>query len=34
MADDRRFAFAGIWDRWKHPAGDALKSYALVTTAQ
>jgi putative SOS response-associated peptidase YedK len=32
MADDRPFAFAGLWDKWKDSAGNVLESYALVTT--
>jgi putative SOS response-associated peptidase YedK len=32
MADERAFAFAGIWDRWKK--GEVrIKSCAIITTA-
>lgn len=28
------FAFAGLWDRWKHPTnGDILRSCAIITTS-
>ena len=26
------FAFAGLWDRWKDPAGGVLESYTIITT--
>lgn len=26
------FAFAGLWERWKNPAGDMLHSCTLITT--
>jgi putative SOS response-associated peptidase YedK len=32
MTDDRPFAFAGLWDKWKDTAGNLLESYTLVTT--
>jgi putative SOS response-associated peptidase YedK len=32
MADDSLFAFAGIWDRWKSPAGDLVESCSILTT--
>jgi putative SOS response-associated peptidase YedK len=30
--DGKLFAFAGIWDRWKDPAGDAIKTCSILTT--
>lgn len=33
MKDDRVFAFAGIWERWKDGKGQVLYSCAIVTTA-
>jgi putative SOS response-associated peptidase YedK len=33
MADDSVFAFAGIWDRWKSPQGQWIKSCSILTTA-
>ena len=27
------FAFAGIWERWANPDGQAVESYAIITTA-
>ena len=32
MADDSPFAFAGLWDAWKDPAGQWLQSFSIVTT--
>jgi len=26
------FAFAGVWDRWREPGGEVLKTYSIVTT--
>jgi len=34
LADGEPFAFAGLWDRWKHPAaGGVLESFTIITTA-
>ena len=27
------FAFAGIWDRWKDPSGNAVETCSILTTA-
>jgi putative SOS response-associated peptidase YedK len=32
MADDGLFAFAGLWDRWKDPAGNVIESCTILTT--
>jgi putative SOS response-associated peptidase YedK len=32
LADGEPFAFAGLWDRWKDPAGGFLESFTIVTT--
>jgi putative SOS response-associated peptidase YedK len=32
MKDNSLFAFAGIWDRWKSPAGQELESCSILTT--
>jgi putative SOS response-associated peptidase YedK len=32
MANGAAFAFAGLWDRWKNPAGGYLESYTIITT--
>lgn len=32
LKDDSLFAFAGIWDRWMAPAGQAIESCAILTT--
>lgn len=26
------FAFAGVWDRWRHPDGEPVYSFAILTT--
>ena len=32
LASGEPFAFAGLWDRWKDPAGGVLESYTIITT--
>ncbi len=32
-ADGDPLAFAGIWEGWRSPAGDVLRTFAIVTTA-
>jgi putative SOS response-associated peptidase YedK len=32
MADDSLFAFAGIWEQWKNPAGQCVESCSILTT--
>jgi putative SOS response-associated peptidase YedK len=32
LASGGPFAFAGLWDRWKDPAGGFLESYTIITT--
>jgi len=33
MRDDQPFAFAGLWDAWKHPANDEwLQTFTIITT--
>jgi putative SOS response-associated peptidase YedK len=32
LANGEPFAFAGLWDRWKDPAGGTLESYTIITT--
>jgi putative SOS response-associated peptidase YedK len=32
LASGEPFAFAGLWDRWKDPAGGVLESYSIITT--
>jgi len=31
--DGELFAFAGLWERWKDPSGDWVKTCAILTTA-
>ncbi|MFQ5785902.1 MAG: SOS response-associated peptidase [Alphaproteobacteria bacterium] len=33
LADDAPFAFAGLWERWRAPGGEAVESCALITVA-
>jgi putative SOS response-associated peptidase YedK len=30
--EGRLFAFAGIWDRWKDPTGNWIKTFSILTT--
>ncbi len=32
MRDDEPFAFAGIWEVWKTPDGEDVKSFSIITT--
>jgi hypothetical protein len=32
MAKDELFAFAGLWDRWSRPGGNAIESCTILTT--
>ena len=32
VSEGQLFAFAGVWDRWKDPSGNWVKSYAILTT--
>jgi putative SOS response-associated peptidase YedK len=31
--EGKLFAFAGLWDRWKNPAGEWIRSCSILTTA-
>jgi putative SOS response-associated peptidase YedK len=33
LADNDMFAFAGIWERWKSPAGQTLETCSILTTS-
>ncbi len=32
LSSGEPFAFAGLWDRWKDPAGGSLESFTIITT--
>lgn len=32
QAGQRPFSFAGLWETWKSPEGETIKSYTIVTT--
>jgi putative SOS response-associated peptidase YedK len=32
MQNEQPFVFAGLWDRWKDPAGDLVQSCTIITT--
>ena len=32
LQDKAPFSMAGIWDRWKNPAGDTVDSFSIITT--
>lgn len=32
LKDDGLFAFAGLWESWKNPAGEEVRSVSLITT--
>jgi putative SOS response-associated peptidase YedK len=31
MADEGMFAFAGLWERWRSPAGDKVETFTIIT---
>jgi putative SOS response-associated peptidase YedK len=33
MTDRQPFAFAGLWDRWKNPDGEWIRSFTIITGA-
>lgn len=33
LASGQPFAFAGIWELWRDPKGELLRSFAIITTA-
>jgi putative SOS response-associated peptidase YedK len=32
MRDGGLFAFAGLWETWRNPAGETVKSFTIITT--
>ena len=32
LSDESVFAFAGIWDRWRNPAGSWVETFSILTT--
>jgi putative SOS response-associated peptidase YedK len=32
LADDALFAFAGLWERWRDPAGEFIETFTILTT--
>jgi len=32
MADGAPFAFAGLWERWQPPEGDAMETFTIIVT--
>jgi len=32
LADDMLFAFAGLWERWRDPAGEFIETFTILTT--
>jgi putative SOS response-associated peptidase YedK len=33
LADSRLMALAGLWETWRSPAGERVRSFAIITTA-
>jgi putative SOS response-associated peptidase YedK len=32
VADESIFAFAGLWETWKNPAGQLVETWSIITT--
>jgi len=32
LKDEKYFALAGLWDHWKDPKGEEIKSFTIITT--